>query len=274
MVADPPQRLTWGTARFRAMILAPVLQEVALRMNPGGGNMRDDRAAFAYTLRDAVQLVRPDWIVTHHDQALEADTVAGAGAEPDDVVDVDLTAGGPAAQALELTATLAGVFSGKTVAASITGPATMAVATAKAAGGDHELRGLAEDCGDILAALAAAHAERGAARIIVWEPETAGLDPDELAPAHEPIVRRLGLAGAEAVLCAASVIPVGYSAVAWPNHGEGAACLAGEAFSSPDALHAELARASEIAGAGGILLSDGPVPADADMTALRQLGER
>ena len=256
------------------MILAPVLQEVALTMNPGAGGMRDDPAAFAYTLRDAVQLVRPDWIVTHHDPALEADTVAGTGAEPDDVVDVDLTAAGPAAQALELTSTLAGVFSGETVAASITGPATMAVAVATAAGGEHGLRGLAEDCGDVLAALAAAHAERGASRIIVWEPETAGLEPDELAAAHEPIVRRLALAGAQALLCASPLIPAGYAAVAWSNHGEGAACLAAEAFSSPQELRAELARAGEIAGADGILVSDGPVPAGADMTALRELGER
>lgn len=252
------------------MILAPVLQEVALRMNPGAAGLRDDPAAFAYTLRDAVQLVRPDWIVTHHDPALEAETVTGAGTEPDDVVDVDLTAAGPAAKALELTSTLAGVFTGKTVAASITGPATMAAAIA----GEHDFAAVAEDCGDVLAALAAAHAERGAARIIVWEPETGGLDPDDLAPAHEPIVRRLALAGAQAILCAPAVIPVGYAAVASSKHGDGAACLVAEAFSSPEALQAELARATEIAGADGILVSDGPVPAKADMTALRELGER
>ena len=255
------------------MILAPVLQEVALRMSPGGADARTDPAAFAYVLRDAISLVQPNWIVTHHDLALEAEAVAAEGVDADDVVDVDLGATALGAGALELTATLRGVFPGGTIAASLTGPATMAQAIMRAADGADPVD-LATDCGDILAALAAAHAERGADRVIVWEPETAGLGPVDLAPAHEPILRRLALAGVEGVLCHPSALGLTYAALAGRHHGTGAALLAPEAFGSPDALTAELDHAAALAGAGGIVLSDGPVPGDCDMAALRELGER
>jgi hypothetical protein len=255
------------------VILAPVLQDVALRMSPGGADPRTDPAAFAYVLRDAVQLARPDWIVTHHDLALEADAVAAEGVAADDVVDVDLGATALGAGALDLTATLRGVFPGATIAASITGPATMARALLRTADGT-DAADLAADCGDVLAALAATHAERGADHVIVWEPETAGLGPVDLAPAHEPILRRLALAGADGVLCHPTALGLGYAAMAGRHHGTGAVLLSPEAFASPDALTTELAHAAGLAGEAGIALSDGPVPGDCDLAALRQLGER
>jgi hypothetical protein len=242
------------------MILAPVLQQVALRMSSTGADARTDPAAFAYVLRDAVQLARPDWIVTHHDLGLESDAVAAEGVDSGDVIDVDLAATPLGAAAVELTTTLRGVFPGGVIAASVTGPATMA----RRMGEDDP--GLIEDCGDILAALAAAHADAGADRVIVWEPEVAG----DLEPAHQPIVRRLALAGVACVLVHPALLDVGYGA----QVGAGAALLGPDAFMSRDALSAELARAVGVAGDGGVLLSDGPVPADCDMAALRQLGER
>src|SRR5271157_2560660 len=222
---------TGRPARAAEMQLALVLQEVAARVNstPPEERIRQP-ARWAYALRDAVALARPDWIVTHHDLQLEALAAAEQVDTVEDAPDADLAASALGAAALELTETLRGLYPSGIIAASLTGPATMAARlAARLAEPDIDLETAALDCGDALAALAAAHAERGASRVIVWEPDAGGLEPGALAQAHEPLLRRLTLLGLDAVASA---------------------------------------------GADAVLISDGPVPGDCDLTALRRLGER
>src|SRR5271166_5400371 len=259
------------------MLLAPVLQDVAARVSGAPADQRlRDPARWAYALRDAVALAHPHWIVTHHDLELEATGAAEQAGALDDLLDVELSIAGPGRSLLELTATLAGIYPTGVVAASLTGPATMAVRFArKTSEEDCDLETAALDCGDVLAALAAGLVEHGATRVLVWEHDGDGLGPGALVSAHEPILRRLKLAGVEAVAVgSASLLGVGYAALAWPGGGDGAAVLGPEAFASPEGLDHALTGAESIAGADGLVLSDGPVPGDRDMGALRHLGER
>jgi len=140
---------------------------------------------------------------------------------------------------------------------------------------DIDLETAALDCGDVVAALAAAHVERGASRAIIWEPDTGGLEPSALAQAHEPLLRRLTLLGLDAVAVGAEGLrDCGYAALACATGGRGAALLGADAFGDSASLDAALAGAKASAGADAVLISDGPVPGDCDLTALRRLGER
>lgn len=256
---------------------APVLQQVAARAGgaPEGQRLQQP-SRWAYALRDAVAVARPDWVVTHYDLALETHAAREQVEGIEDLPDVELASAPGGRAVLELTETLAGLYPGRVVAASITGPATMAVRLAAAMGEtDADIETVALDCGDALAALAAALAESGAGRVIVWETEPGGLEHRALARAHDPILRRLGLAGVKAVIVGCEQLgEVGYAAGAWPGGGAGAALLGADAFTAVDALTAALEVATVAAGPGGVVLSDGPVPGDCDMVALRRLGER
>ncbi len=79
-------------------------------------------------------------------------------------------------------------------------------------------------------------------------------------------------------MCSCAPIPalagVACSAAAWPGGGRGAALLPGSAFGAAGPFATALADAERIAGATGVVLSDGPVPGDCDLTVLRELGER
>lgn len=256
------------------MLLAPVLQDVAARMAGADPRQRlETPDRWAYVLRDAIALAAPDWIVTHHDLELEAQALADITEDPDDVAFADLSASRPGAAALELTATLAALYPGAEVAASVTGPATVAAGLsehAPFAGADRDALWL--DCGDALAALAAAHAGRGATRVIVWEGLAADADGDAARDAHEAIVRRLAHAGVPALLAGPEALDApGYSARADLTSGRGARLLAAAAFSDWERLERAL---DEAAGSGGVALSDGPVPGDCDLPSLRRLGER
>src|SRR5271166_3595797 len=146
--------------RAADMQLAPVLQEVAARVGatPPEERLRQP-ARWAYALRDAVALARPDWIVTHHDLELEALAAAEQVDTVEDAPDADLAATALGGAALELTDTLRGLYPSGVIAASVTGPATMAARLASRLGeADIDLETVALDCGDALAALAAAHA--------------------------------------------------------------------------------------------------------------------
>ena len=259
------------------MQLAPVLQEVAARVNPTPPEERlRQPARWAYALRDAVALARPDWIVTHHDLELEALAAAEQVDTVEDAPDADLAATALGGAALELTETLRGLYSSGIIAASVTGPVTMAACLASTLGErDIDLETAALDCGDVVAALAAAHAERGASRVIVWEPDAGGLEPGALAQAHEPLLRRLALLGLDAVAVGAEGLrDCDYAALACATGGRGAAMLGAGAFGDRASLDAALAGAEASAGAAAVLISDGPVPGDCDLTALRRLGER
>jgi hypothetical protein len=257
--------------------LAPVLQEVAARVNPTPPEERlRQPARWAYALRDAVALARPDWIVTHHDLQLEALAVAEQVDTVEDAPDADLAASALGAAALELTETLRGLYPSGIIAASLTGPATMAARlAARLAEPDVDLGTTALDCGDAVAGLAAAYAERGASRVIVWEPDAGGLEPGALAQAHEPLLRRLTLLGLDAVAVGAEGLrECEYTALACASGGRGAALLEADAFGDSASLDAALAGAEASAGADAVIVSDGPVPGDCDLTALRRLGER
>lgn len=252
-----------------SVLLAPVLQEVATRI---GGQEPEQRLLapdrWAYALRDAVALARPDWVVTHHDLGLEAGAIDALQVDRDDLLDADLAASPQGAAALELTATLAALYPRRIVAASLTGPVTTAARLAATEPAE-DLATVALDCGDALAALAAAHVERGARRIVVWEPEAAAVDPSTLADAHGPILRRLALLESEAVVAGPPAVhEAGYVRSASTGSAHGAALVPAEAFSDRTELAAALAQAARIAGEGAVLLSDGPVPEGCDLAAL------
>ena len=131
---------------------------------------------WAYALRDAVALLHPDVVVSHLDETLEADAVASADL-------LDLANAPPVTAAVELVATLAGIFRGAPpVAATLTGPAALAARI-----GDASEDGLL-DAADALAALARAYADAGANVLVVFEPPRSGLlGPIERAAAHRRV---------------------------------------------------------------------------------------
>lgn len=258
------------------VVLAPVLQDVAARV---GGREPEQRLSapdrWAYALRDAAALARPDWLVTHFDLDLEAAAVVSLGLEPGDLLDAQIGQSEGGAAALELTATLAALYPQDVVAASLTGPVTTVARLAALRGEPvDDLADAALDCGDALAAYAAEHVARGARRIVVWEPEADALDADALAEAHAAILRRLALLEVEALVAGPEAAgEAGYPRSAAASSGRGAALLSPEAFRGRAELAQALAEAAEIAGEGGVLLSDGPVPADCDMAALGGLAQ-
>lgn len=268
------------------MVFAPVLQEVAARISGTATEMRREQPdKWAYALREAVSLVRPDWVVTHFDLDLEVDSVAAAAETIADVADVRLAIVAPATSALELTETLAGLFPDGVVAASIAGPAAMASRLAcgpiGAGAAEPDLDELLELCADALAELASAHVERGAQRVIVWEPSAGPYAPENVGAAQAPVVRRLETLGVPAVLCAGEGIPPDrYASYASPSGGHGAALVPIGAFPASDAngeaqsVDELLSEAAAIAGRDGVVLTEGPIPADCETATLRRLGER
>lgn len=112
---------------------APILQDVAARMaERPASDLRQDPVGWAYALRDAVALAKPDLVVSHLDPALEADALPlGDGDPVDALLDVeDLPGRQPVAAAIELVGTLAGLpgYGGR-VAATITSPARIEAIT-------------------------------------------------------------------------------------------------------------------------------------------------
>jgi hypothetical protein len=144
---------------------APILQDVAARMaERPASDLRQDPVAWAYALRDAVALAKPDLVVSHLDPALEADALPlGAGDPVDALLDVeDLPARQP-------------------VAARLAG----------AAGAEADLEELADVAADLLAGLVEAYAAAGATTIVIAEwaasPAATAAGPLERAAAHARI---------------------------------------------------------------------------------------
>jgi hypothetical protein len=245
------------------MRFAPVLDDVAGRLaGRPPGSRREDPVGWAYALRDAVAVADPDVVVSHLDPTVERDALAPLLAGGEDPVDAVLDAPplgglGPALAAVELVRTLTGALP-RPVAATLTGPATLAAALAADAGDPEEL---AEVCGDALAGYAALLAEAGATTIVVVE--TAG----GFAGAHAPIVRALALHAVEAVLWTADPAgeDAGYPALARGWSGEAPAPPVAVVGADPSCWPGpDAARDVDL------LLTDGPVPADADLDALRR----
>jgi hypothetical protein len=194
---------------------APILQAIAGRIaGLDAGLLRTDPVRWAYALREAVELARPDVVVSHLDDRLEVDTVlAAAPAEGDlagRLLDVPALAElAPAGAAVELVRTLAGIYrSGPGVAATLTGPVTLAgrIGSAMLPAGaaiDDPVE-LAEIAGDLLAGLAAAYADAGATVLVVFESDRSAVvrEADRQA-ALRPIARIAEHKRVELVVCGA-----------------------------------------------------------------------
>ncbi len=257
------------------MILAPVLQEVAARITGTPADaMRSDPVKWAYALREALALGRPDWIVSHHDTSLEPAALAHAIDEASEIFDVSLPGlDGPRA-AVTLVATLSELYPGRVVAASVTGPATTTGRLAAELGIEDpaERLDLLDGCADGLAELAAAMAGAGAERLLVWEPTDGGFDSEDLASAHGPLLRRAETIPCPTVLCAAIADPpAGYGLVATAA-GSRARLISPDELSTGGSLSAVL-DPLEQAGVE-LVLSDGPIAGDCDLALIRELGER
>jgi hypothetical protein len=264
-----------------AVRLAPVLHELAGHISGRPlSDARTDPMQWAYALRDVVGLARPDVLVSHWDPELEADALAAALADGDsdgDWVDRLLAAAPladttPAAQAVELVGTLAGLFpGGPPVAASVTGPASVAAILAPdligaAADVDDRVE-LADLCADALAALIGAHGAAGASLVVVVEREAGFLEPSDLAEAQAPLVRALAHQRIDGILAGAAgadLPSAGYSARAIAFDGDGpvpdVALVSPDVWELPPDRFSE--RWSQIVGAAdgdALLLSDGPL---------------
>jgi hypothetical protein len=254
--------------------VAPILGDLAGRLSGRPpATARSEPMAWAYALRDAAALARPDVLVSHWDPALEADALAEAVGEGEgDWVDrllaaPDLACTPPASAAVELVATLAGLFrSGPEVAATVTGPASVAAVLAPvlldgdAAAGDPAE--LADMCADKLAGLIEAFVGAGATLVFVVEHEIDFLEPQDAVLAHAPLVRSLAHQRVDGVLVGAEGAGYPSTAARW----DGAGPAPEVALLDPDLWSLDPPRFAErwpvlAARAGALLLSDGPLPA-------------
>ncbi len=167
--------------------------------------------AWAYTLRDAVEVAEPDLVVSHMDERLEADTLLGSTAPETDWMKriesaPQLALSPPTAAAVELVRTLSGIYrSARPVAATVTGPVTVAAVLAGellADGAPQDERiELAEMAADLLTALAAAYVDAGAAVLIVFEPRAGFLSEEaDRMSALRPLERAAGHLRTELIL--------------------------------------------------------------------------
>lgn len=251
---------------------APVLDRVAARIAGGPPCWKTNPTRWAYCLREAVALVRPDWVITHFDPHAEADALTGEVTASAAVVDVDLARTPILAAALELTTVLVRLYPAQPVAASVTGPGQLSsILAQRFSTPDDDLPDLIADVGDLLGVLAGSYAAAGAGRILVWE--SAEIDPmddlvDEVADAHGPLLRRLDTMGVPAVLCGADRLDeLGYADHVVPGRGLAAAADFGTV--PFDRLWPTL-----VHGYGGPIVSDGPVPGDADLSLLAAAANR
>lgn len=257
------------------MLFVPVLDEVAARMAGEPVAARSDPQRWAYRLRDAVSLARPDWVVTHHDLTAEADAIRTAGGDP---LELPLAECEPVAALVELAGVLVRLYPSSVVAASVTGPVALCAALDGERGAELDA-GLLADCGDALAELVAAYVVAGARRVLVWEPPAARIGIEEVRDAHAPVLRRLATLGAPALLCDGIGLPTGdYPLHARADRAANALLVDPGAFARSGMSFGELWRSwsavSSAAGPPQIAVTNGPVPRSADLTLLRAAGER
>ena len=235
------------------MIFAPVLSQVGPALSESDASFEAEPVRWAYGLRAAVDLARPDWIVSHHDLGLEARALRAPGVDIEDAVlaELALTEG-----VLDVAQTLAALYPGREVAASVTGPATLAARL------EGDPLDLLDACADAVAAFAATVADAGATRILVWETEPGGFDAADVLAAHRPLLRRLAMRDVRAVLChRGGDAPGGYEAIAVP--------VDPRVFEGATDFDGVLARVD-----GDLFITDGPIAASCDPAVLRSAGER
>jgi hypothetical protein len=167
----------------------------------------------------------------------------------------------PAAAAVELVRTLAGIYrSVRPVAATVTGPVTLASVLAGElladGAGQDERTELAEMAADLLAALVGAYVDAGAAVLIVFEPRAGFLscDADRLS-APRPLERAAGHLRAELFVARPGT---GIPPEVW--------ALPPEAFAEQFDRHAR--------GGPELILSAGAVPPEIPLENLRRARAR
>lgn len=193
---------------------APILQEVAGRLAERPvSDLRSDPVGWAYALRDAVAIAKPDLVVSHLDPELEAAALPrGEGDPVDALLDVeDLASLPPVAAAVELVRTLAGLpgYGGRVVA-TVTSPADVA---ARLAGGDlgaEDVEELADVVADLLAGLVEAYAAAGAGTVVIAEWSDPGHE------ANGPLLRAAAHARIETVTWRVEEPTAGDLAIARP----------------------------------------------------------
>ncbi|MFA5710422.1 hypothetical protein [Mycolicibacterium sp.] len=247
---------------------APVLDQVASRISGTETCWRTEPSRWAYCLREAVGLMRPDWVITHFDPQAEADAVTASVTASAAVIDVNLARTPLLAAALELTTVLAGLFPAQPVAASVTGPGALSqILAQRFSTSDEDLPDLIADVGDLLGVLVGSYAAAGATRILVWESSETDL-LDDLVDAHAPMLRRLHTMGVSAVLCGAERL----DGLDYAHHvvaGGGLATAADFGTVPIDRLWPTLTD-----GYQGPIVTDGPIPSDADLRVLAAAANR
>lgn len=256
---------------------APILQDVAARLaGRDGHELRRDPVAWAHALRDATDLAAPDVVVSHHDPQLEADALRAALADGEEWADRLLDAAplaltAPATQAVELVRTLAGLgIGGAPVAAAVSAPASVAAALAATVVGTPEPRlgdreELADLACDALCDLVAAYALAGAGWLLVVESAAgeAFLGADGAARARGPLLQ----AAEDARIHGIALRPPAADGVA---DADAHVHVPAEVWAgAPTTFGDRFAPFVAAAGADGLLLSDGPIPADAPHENLR-----
>lgn len=233
------------------MPLALSLDEVAVRVAGVPSTLaRTDPERWAYALREAVALVRPDALVVGWDAGHElhglreaAGVAEGSGATVDALYDATAPVGEQPSGAALVTvlSTLRALFpAGPRPWPALLGPATLAGILG---GGDDDAE-LADLCADQLADLLRACAEAGAPAVVLREPEpAAGIDPGAV---QGPLAR------------AADHLGIAIHAV--PG-APGVELVPPDLWTADDArFAAELPRLRDLARSGTVVLGAGPVP--------------
>jgi hypothetical protein len=264
--------------------LAPVLQEVAARLS---GSVRTEALPWAYALRDAVGLARPDVVVSHWDATLEAEALTGVLADGD-LIDRLLSAPrlaeiAPTRGTIELVRILTGLYGTEPeVAATVTGPASVAARLAASCPNEalaaEDRVELADVCADALAGLVADYGHAGATRVVVVEHDAEFLAAGDAAEVQAPLVRALAhqrLAGVLVAPEGLDLAAAGYEETAERWDGAGApppvALLPAALWSLTPGRFAERWRAlsAQAAGSDALLLTDGPLAPDMPLENLQ-----
>ena len=239
------------------MPLALSLDAVAgrlARLDPAVAH--EDPGRWAYALREAVALARPDVLVVGWDAGFELAALreaadpggTSAGGVADALYDADrpLRARAAAGALVSQLTTLSGLFPGDRPAlwVAVAGPASLAGALGARA---DEVDEVADLCADQLVDLLGACAEAGAAAVVLREPApAAGVD---VVAARAPIVRAL-----EHQRVALVTLP--------PEDDDDVALAPASAWlADDDTFAAALSGWRTTVAGGGLVLGDGPVPA-------------
>lgn len=242
------------------MPIALDLDDVATRLTGVEATRAlSDPAAWAYALRDAVALARPDVLIVGWGAGFELAALRDVveGADAGSVTDALYDAPGPLrarppAQALStLVATLAGLFpGGPSVALAVLGPSTIA---GTLAGPQDDGAELADLCADQLVDLLSACVEAGARSVLLREPHP--IPEVDATAARSPIERVLAHQQVDLVVLANELEAQSVELMA-----------PGVWLSEDETFAREMSSVRAFAAAGTLVVGDGPVPGAVDLT--------